>query len=122
MVTNVFSSAVWTNVYRVSETTTGTATNRPIMAVTANLSTPAVLGEGQYWLHVSMDGSSSSGPWAPPIAIIGSTTTGDAYQFTTSWAPALDSGTSAPQGIPFVLEGDASPLEHSTWAEIKSTF
>ena len=120
--TNVFSSAVWSNVYRVTEATSGTATNRPIMAVTADLATPAVLGEGDYWLHVNMAGTLSSGPWAPPIVVMGETTTGDGYQFTTAWAYALDTGNSARQGIPFVLEGMPTALERSTWGAIKSTF
>jgi hypothetical protein len=125
MTTNVYSSAAWTNVYRVSTASSGTSSARPIMAVTANLSTPVVLGEGDYWLHVNMDGTLTSGPWAPPISILGATSTGDAYQYTSStgsWALALDSGGGTPQGIPFVLDGLPTALQRSTWGEIKSSF
>jgi len=118
--TNYFSSAAFSNVYRVSSAGGGTA--RPIMAVTADISPSVVLGEGQYWLWVQMDGTGASGPWAPPIAILGEQTTGDAYQYTDAWALALDSGTGTPQGIPFVLEGLPVALENTTWGQIKSVF
>jgi hypothetical protein len=118
--TNVFSSAAFSNVYRVNALGGGTA--RPIMAVTADLATSVVLGEGQYWLHMNYTGTASSGPWQPPIVILGQQTTGNAYQYTTAWALALDSGTGTPQGIPFVLSGLPVALERTTWGEIKSIF
>src|SRR4030067_1536487 len=56
-----------------------------------------------------------SGPWAPPITILGQITTGNALQYTSSsgaWAPALDTGTDTQQGFPFVIEGT---LFNLTW-------
>jgi hypothetical protein len=65
------------------------------------------LPPGTYWIEWMTDGSLTySGPWAPPITILGQTTTGNALQYSSSaWAPALDSGTSTPQGIPFIIAG-----------------
>ncbi len=65
----------------------------------------AHLPAGTYWLDWNADGVLASGPWAPPISILGQTTTGNAIQYTTSWAAALDTATGTQQGIPFVLEG-----------------
>ena len=46
------------------------------------------------------------GTWAPPVTINGQATTGNALHFTSStssWGPALDSGTSTPQDFPFII-------------------
>lgn len=121
MTTNVLSSAVFSNVFRVN--TLGGGTARPIMACTADLSPSLVLGEGQYWLHMNYTGTGSSGPWQPPIVILGQQTTGNGWQYTsTGWAQALDTGTGTPQGIPFVLEGTTTALQQTTWGEIKAVF
>ena len=104
--TNYLGSTAWSNIYRVSETTTGTATDRPIMAQVNNV--VATLGEGTYWISWSTDGSLGSGPWAPPITITGQTTTGDGLQSLdggATYAPVTDSGTATPQGFPFIVEG-----------------
>ena len=72
----------------------------------ANVTTAVVsLGEGTYWINWATDGSASSGPWAPPVSILGSTTTGDGLQSTdsgASYAPVVDVGG---QGFPFIVEG-----------------
>lgn len=105
LVTNIMSGTEWTNIYRMSETTPGTT--RPIFvsyAVTAGLQ----LQPGTYWLEWTIDGSLASGPWAPPISILGTTTTGNARQYTsssTSWIDFTDSGTLTPQGMPFKIYG-----------------
>ncbi|MDX9953682.1 MAG: S8 family serine peptidase [Anaerolineae bacterium] len=99
-------STLWTNIYRTSETTIG-VTNRPIMATTVDMGA-LFLPAGTYWLAWQADGTLSSGPWAPPITILGQTTTGNGLQSlggTAAWAPANDSGTLTQQGFPFVLEG-----------------
>lgn len=103
--TNVMTSTAWPNLYRVTDTTSGT-TNRPIMASTATVNT--FLPQGTYWLDWATDGSGASGPWAPPISIIGQTTTGNGLQWTGTWAPANDSGTLTQQGFPFIIEGTSS--------------
>jgi hypothetical protein len=104
--TNYLGSTAWSNIYRVTETSTGTSTDRPIMAQVNNVVT--TLGEGTYWISWSTDGSLASGPWAPPITINGQTTTGDALQSLdagASYAALTDTGTATPQGLPFIVEG-----------------
>ncbi|MCX5891181.1 MAG: C10 family peptidase [Deltaproteobacteria bacterium] len=100
--TNRMANTTWANIYRVDEATHG-ATTRPVMICTASVD--VTLNPGTYWLDWQMDGSLSSGPWAPPITKNGQTTTGNALQYTTSWAAALDGGTSTQQGFPFIIEG-----------------
>ena len=105
--TNRLTSTAWSGIYRVSETTTGTATNRPIMANQCDL-VGLVLGAGTYWLDWQTDGSLASGPWAPPININGVASTGNGQQSLggAAFTPANDSGTGTPQqGFPFIIEG-----------------
>ncbi len=99
--TNRLTSSVWSNIYRALDTSL-TASDRPIMANTVAVNT--FLPSGTYWLDWQADGSASfSGPWAPPITILGQTNTGNAMQWTGSWAPALD--VTFPQGFPFIIDG-----------------
>lgn len=105
--TNIMANTAWTNIYRVLDTDTGVASNRAIMANT--VAVPLTLGEGTYWLDWQSDGSLTSGPWAPPVTIMGSTTTGDALQSTDgglTYPAVVDGGTLTGQGFPFVVEGD----------------
>ncbi|GMU43639.1 MAG: hypothetical protein AMXMBFR25_16250 [Lysobacterales bacterium] len=101
--TNRFTSAAFANIFRTLESTGNASTNRPIMAVSAsglNINLPA----GTYWLDFSLSGSLASGPWAPPITIVGQTTTGNGLQSLAGGAfdPVTDVG---PQGFPITLEG-----------------
>ena len=105
LTTNRLTTTAWSNIYRVTDSTL-TTTNRPVMANVAAV-TPPTLPEGTYWVQWSTDGTLASGPWAPPITINGQTTTGNALQFTTSWAALTDTGTLTPQGMPFIIEGTA---------------
>jgi len=57
------------------------------------------------------NGTLSSGPWAPPISILGQTTTGNAIQYTTAWAALIDSSSGTQQGLPFIIEGLVVPVE-----------
>jgi N-acetylneuraminic acid mutarotase len=105
LVTNRILETYWTGIYRDIESSPLNAT-RPIMTAVASVNT--LLPQGTYWLDWMIDGSSASGPWAPPITILGQTTTGNALQYTTAsgaWAPANDSGSATQQGMPFVIEG-----------------
>ena len=104
--TNVMSSTGWTNVYRVTDTDTGANSDRAIMANVADVSVS--LGEGTYWVDFSCTGTASSGPWAPPIVIMGNPTTGDGLQsvdFGVSYAAVADNGSGTAQGFPFIVEG-----------------
>ncbi|MEW5986508.1 MAG: hypothetical protein AB1791_07745 [Chloroflexota bacterium] len=102
--TNRLASSTWDNLYRVLDTSL-TSTSR---AVFADVATAGVtLGPGTYWVDWQTGGSASySGPWVPPITILGQTTTGDALQWNGSaWSALLDSGSGTAQGLPFIVEG-----------------
>jgi len=101
--TNVLSSTTWSKHYRVTDTTL-TTTNRPIMTAVAAVNT--ILPAGTYWVDWQIGGTLASGPWVPPVTILGQTTTGNSLQYTTTgWAALTDSGTLTPQGLPFIIEG-----------------
>jgi hypothetical protein len=98
--TNRLMTGSFSNTYRVLDTEL-TSAARPVMQLT--LSAGLQLHPGTYWLDVQADGSLSSGPWYPPISILGQMATGNALQYTTSWDAIVDAG--AQQGIPFKLLG-----------------
>jgi hypothetical protein len=106
--TNVMTGSAFSNILRVAEDTTGTTNNRSIYANTVNMG-GLVLAPGTYWLDWQTDGSLGSGPWAPPLTIIGNATTGDALQSIAdngvTWAPLQDGGTLTGLGMPFICEG-----------------
>jgi hypothetical protein len=105
--TDILDDAVYSDANRASETTP-TDTSRQINRVTAN-TTGLSLTAGTYWIEYAFEGSGASGPWAPPISILGETTTGNALQNNNGvYAPLEDSGTFTPQGLPFVMYGDVS--------------
>ena len=102
--TNRLTASTWSNIYRVTETTTGSATDRPIMANT--VSAGVTLPPGTYWLDWQTDGTLGSGPWLRRSPSTGRRRPGNALHFTSStssWGPALDSGTSTPQDFPFII-------------------
>ncbi|MCB0005474.1 MAG: hypothetical protein KDE04_03450 [Anaerolineales bacterium] len=105
--TNVMTSTTWSNIYRVTETTTGSNVDRPIMMVVIEVNQQ--LPAGTYWLDWQVDGSLGSGPWAPPVTINGQASTGNGLQSLddgATFAAALDTGTGTPQqGFPFLIEG-----------------
>jgi hypothetical protein len=71
-----------------------------VVVATVGVNLPA----GQYWVQWGITGSSTSGPWCPPVTIQGVAVTGDALQLTaTGWTAALN-GTSA-NGAPFIVYG-----------------
>ncbi|MDD3527755.1 MAG: GEVED domain-containing protein, partial [Bacteroidales bacterium] len=100
LTTNLMSSTAWTNSWRVLES--APSENRPIYEIVADV-TGLQLNPGTYWVEMMIGGTGSSGPWAPPITIVGETTTGNSIQHTsTGWAPLEDIG---PQGLPFKIHG-----------------
>ena len=105
--TNLLTNTLWSGIYRVTETTTGTATSRPIMANIVNVNMH--LDQGTYWLDWQTGGTLPSGPWAPPITINGQPSTGDGLQSLdagVTYNAALDDGSGTPpQGFPFIVEG-----------------
>jgi hypothetical protein len=103
--TNRLSSTGFSNIYRITETTTGN-TQRPIMR---NLcATPGLtLSPGTYWIDWQTGGTLASGPWQPPLVPVGVAVTGNGKQKVSGvWNFAVDGGTGNPaQGFPFVLYG-----------------
>ena len=108
MVTNRLTSTAFSNIYRVLDNAL-TNIQRPIMADTASVAPGCEhLATGTYWIMWSTDGTLTSGPWAPPISILGQVTTGNGLQSLdsgVSWDPLLDYGTNTQQGLPFIIEG-----------------
>ncbi len=103
--TNRMISTGWSNIYRVTESGSGSTTNRPIMASVVDME-GLFLPAGTYWLDWQADGSLASGPWAPPISINGEDTTGNGLVFFQgAWQPLVDTVAATPQGLPFVIEG-----------------
>ena len=106
--TDVLASTSFTNILRVTETTTGIANNRPIMAQTVDMG-GLTLAPGTYWFDWQTDGTLTSGPWAPPITTVGVANTGNGLQSFDgglTYGSANDSGTATPQqGFPFVCTG-----------------
>ncbi|TVQ28962.1 MAG: hypothetical protein EA370_15885, partial [Wenzhouxiangella sp.] len=119
--TNRFADTGWTGSYRYAETAIGN-TQRPIMYVIGEAGIH--LEPGSYWVDWQLAGTIASGPWQPPITIIGQTTTGNALQFfATGWEPWLDGATLTPQGAPFQLWGStvcSSPSDVS-WISVDPT-
>lgn len=96
----------WANIYRVSESTTGSATDRPVMVNTTSMD--IFLAPGVYWLAWQSDGTLPAGPFAPPITINGQATTGNGLQSLdggATWDEARDGGPAVQQGLPFQLFG-----------------
>ncbi|NGX83279.1 GEVED domain-containing protein [Aequorivita sp. KMM 9714] len=115
--TNVFSSVENINAYRVAENDQG-GRARMIQKVNAAI-TGLTLSAGTYWLEYSFDGTGGSGPWQPPISILGETSTGDALQKTsTGWGPWLDTGLNTPQGVPFQIHGEQAGGAGCEWTVI----
>ena len=107
--TNRLAGSSWSNIYRTLDTGL-LASDRPIMAdvVTVNTTLPA----GTYWLDWSSGGTLASGPWAPPVTLVGQTAKPGANGMQSlagaAFAPAIDTGSGAVQDFPFVIEGQAA--------------
>jgi len=106
LTTNVLSSTSFTNIYRVLDTGL-LDSQRPIMENVVQLTPPLNLGAGTYWIEWQCGGTLTSGPWAPPVTVLGSTGTGNALQnISGTWGAAIDVG---PQDFPFLVLGNAGP-------------
>ncbi|QAA82038.1 T9SS type A sorting domain-containing protein [Aequorivita sp. H23M31] len=107
MDTNILIGAESANALRVLESGNTSSMDRQIQRVTADTD-GLTLDPGTYWVEYSFEGSGSSGPWAPPVVILGEATTGNAMQNlsqTTGWQALLDGGTNTPQGVPVDIYG-----------------
>lgn len=106
--TNRLVASTWSNIYRVIDTDMS-GTTRPIMVNRVNVG--ITLPPGTYWLDWQSGGTLPSGPWAPPVTLLGQTgkAGANARQFTSEWNPALDAGTRTPQDFPFIVETAGLP-------------
>jgi|GEM_PF-306208 len=110
--TNRMSAGVYSNINRTSAVNGGNA--RAIWKVTA--STPGLtLNPGTFWAEWGFLGSASySGPWAPPVTINNTPTTGNSIMFAgtlAGWSTIYGvTGPPAtnPQGMPFIINGTTS--------------
>ena len=106
VVTEVMDNTYWSNCYRGDDYGSSA---RPIMRV-VTVPSSLTLNNGTYWIDYTIDGSGSSGPWGPPVTILGQTDTGDGLQLiSTGWGPALNNG--YPNGVPFEIWGPTAALE-----------
>jgi hypothetical protein len=107
--TNRLASTGFSNIFRALDTSPLDA-QRPIMFLDANAT--FTLTPGQYWIDWGLGGTLGSGPWVPPVSIVGQTTTGNAIQRqATGWVDVVDAGANnAPQGLPFIIRG--TPLQN----------
>lgn len=128
LATNQMIATGFMNCYRVLESNMGgTTTNRPIMANDCAFTPALTLGTGTYYFAWQSDGTLSSGPWAPPIAIWNQGTTGDGLQSLDgggSYTPVTDGGNLMPQGFPFIVSGymGGTPVDETTWGSVKTLF
>lgn len=111
--TNRLTSAAWSGIYRTLITDFASATARPIMSL--KVAVPGLLlPPGQFWVQWQYGGTTASGPWCPPVSILGRARTGNARQFigaTPLWQDCLD-GITTPvgQAVPFKVYGVATSV------------
>jgi hypothetical protein len=101
------SNTTETNVFRRAENTPG-ATDRAIF--TATCSVGMDFPPGTYWAEFGFVGSLAfSGPWAPPVTILGTTPVAGANGlqfFGGAWQQLQDGGNFDPLAVPFIIDGD----------------
>ncbi len=108
--TNRLASTSFSGIYRDSETLVGNNA-RPIMVAVANVQTYLI--PGTYWVDFQISGSLASGPWVPPVTILGQPgkTGANALHFVPpNWGNMTDTGNSVQQDAPFLIDGDACNL------------
>ncbi|MBN2571432.1 MAG: T9SS type A sorting domain-containing protein [Ignavibacteriales bacterium] len=103
LTTNRLVNTYWSGIYRTRDVDS-LSYIRPIMANVADIG-GTFFAADTYWIDWTTHGTLASGPWAPPISILGQTVTGNAMQYTTAWADALDTGLGTQQGMPFIIYG-----------------
>lgn len=105
--TNILDIVSYADVNRATETEPND-TSRQIQRASA-LTPGLALSAGTYWIEFTFEGTGDSGPWTPPIVILGEATTGNAIQNQNGMYVFIkDSGTDTPQGLPFIMYGEIS--------------
>ncbi len=109
--TNRLDNTRFSGIYRVTATTL-TNNQRPIMRNRIAGDGTTFFDAGTYWIDYAATGTLASGPWNPPRTIVGQPATGNAYQKlgAAAFAPAMDAGSAAQQGVPFIIYGTTGPL------------
>lgn len=100
--------------YRVTDATLS-STDRGIYRAQADVA-DFTLDAGQYWLRWSLTGSSTSGPWTPPVS---DDRLGDAAQATEqgAFATLVEAGSGNGVELPFAIQGTVSAVpEPGTYA------
>ncbi|MFC3194224.1 hypothetical protein ACFODZ_08220 [Marinicella sediminis] len=108
--TNRIISTQYSNINRLVELDSGLSNDRQIAV--SEVLIDQEFNIGTYWLDWQSSGSGTSGPWVPPVSIVGVTSTGNALQSADdgmTFQPVLDSGTNTPLGLPFVITGTLPP-------------
>jgi hypothetical protein len=123
--TNRLTSSAWTGCYRVEDGLSGTSDERPIMSLSYVFAPPIKLKAGTYWIVWQTAGSLVYGPYAPPITVVGQTTTGNALvseDYGRTYVPASDNHFQ--QGFPFVIGGMGldTAVAPATWTSIKAMY
>ena len=122
MATNRLVASSWTGMYRVLDTDLF-GSLRPVMANIASPMGALQLSEGTYYVAWQTGGTLTSGPWAPPVSILGQTATGNGLQSIAGaeYLPVDDAGG---QAFPFIIEGSSGPVsvEPSTWGQVKTLY
>lgn len=106
LTTNRLAGSALYNVYRVADFQTG----QPLYPVRENVASIGItLGPGTYWVEWAANSSFPWGPYAPPVTILGQTTTGNARgRLAGVWQPLVDNLSLTPQGLPFLVVGSAT--------------
>jgi hypothetical protein len=126
---NVLALSIFSGIYRTtSSAPCPGATTRPIFSNVCTLPTGCLpcLPEGSYWLDWSTGGNAAlAGPWAPPVTP--NAANANARQSLAGvWGDLLDNAGAGPiQELPFIIEGvqcGATPVENSTWGNIKGQY
>ncbi len=111
--TNRFGSTAWSNAYRDTETTVAN-NQRPIMSVTS-LGLAQALTPGTYFVDFQIGGTLASGPFIPPVTVLGNNspcTPCNGQQWSGSaWASLTDTGSATVQDVKFVIDYAPTPVE-----------
>ncbi len=100
------SATTETNVFRYAESA-GFNMDRAIFSATCAVGMD--LPAGGYWAEFGFVGSGASGPWAPPVTILGTSPVpgANAQQFFGgAWQNIVDGGNGDALAVPFIVEGD----------------
>ncbi len=126
LTTNRLTETDWIDCYRSSELAPN-LTSRPIFSAKANFSPVISLSTGTYWVQFSLGGTVASGPWVPPVTILGlaGAPNANSLQYSPSvgaWQEVKDGGSQAKQELPFIILGNrVVPVELTSFTAIGST-